>query len=159
VTLPTDIRLAPITGNLGSELHYQLRETPCTVCMLRLRIATDPKRHYTFPDVVVLCDPPQYVDDQPDTVTNPKVIAEVLSDSTEKYDRGAKSQRYRAVPTLSEYLLVSQDRVQVELYTRQADGGWSLHEWSDPAAEIELVSLGCRLRVAEVYAKVDFSER
>jgi len=147
-----------ITGNLTRELGIQLEHGPCTVYPIDLRVATDPKRHFTYPDVVVLCDPPQYIDDKPDTILNPKVIAEVLSDSTEKYDRGAKSQRYRAVPTLSEYLLVSQDRVHIELYTRQSDRGWSLHEWSDPAAEIELVSLGCRLRVAEVYAKVNFSE-
>jgi Uma2 family endonuclease len=152
------LRHTVIALNLGAELRDRLRQGPCTVSTADLRVATDPKRHFTYPDVVVLCDPPQYIDDKPDTILNPKVIAEVLSDSTEKYDRGEKSQRYRAVPMLSEYLLVSQDRVHIELYTRQSDGGWSLHEWSDPAAEIELVSLGCRLRVAEVYAKVNFSE-
>jgi Uma2 family endonuclease len=98
------------------------------------------------------------VDDRLDTVTNPAFIAEVLSDSTEKYDRGAKFERYRAAPTISEYLLVSQDRVHVELYTRQPDGGWFLREWNDPAAEIELASLRCRLALAEVYAKVSFGE-
>jgi Uma2 family endonuclease len=148
-----------ITGNLTRILGNHLLDGPCTVYPIDLRVATDPNRHFTYPDVVVLCDPPQFVDDQPDTILNPKVIVEVLSDSTEKYDRGAKAERYRSVPTLSEYLLVSQEHVHIELYTRQSDGGWSLHEWSDAAAEIELVSLGCRLRVAEVYAKVDFSER
>jgi Uma2 family endonuclease len=106
----------------------------------------------------VVCDPLQFVDEQRDTVTNPKVIAEVLSESTEKYDRGAKFERYRSVPSLSEYLLVSQDRVHVELYTRQADGGWFLREWNDPAAEIDLVSLHCRLNIGEVYAKVSFAD-
>jgi Uma2 family endonuclease len=122
------------------------------------RVATDRRRHYAYPDVVVVCGAARFVDDQPDTVTNPTLVAEVLSPSTESYDRGEKSERYRAVPTLSEYLLVAQDRVHIELYTRQTDGVWALREWNDAAAEIELVSLGCRLKVAEVYANVTFDE-
>lgn len=145
-----------IAGNVARELGNQLREGPCVVTSADLRIATDLRRHYTYPDIVVVCDPPQFVDDQLDTVVNPTLIAEVLSESTEKYDRGAKFERYRAVPTLSEYLLVAQDRVHVELYTRQPQGEWLLREWNDPAADLHLVSLPCRLRVAEVYAKVTF---
>ncbi len=122
-------------------------------------MATDRQRHYTYPDVVVVCDPPQFVDEQLDTITKPAFIAEGLSDSTEEYDRGAKFERYRAVSTLSAYLLVSQDRVHVELYTRQAGGGWFLREWNDQGMEIDLVSIRCRLRIAEVYAKVNFAER
>ncbi|HXH92894.1 MAG TPA: Uma2 family endonuclease [Thermoanaerobaculia bacterium] len=148
-----------ITTNLVGELRDRLREGPCTVYGAELRVATDRLRHYTYPDVVVVCDPVEVVDEHRDTLTNPKVIAEVLSDSTEKYDRGAKFERYRAVPTLSEYLLVSQDRVHIELYTRQPDGGWFLREWNDPDAEIDLTSLHCRLKIAEVYAKVTFGDQ
>ena len=148
-----------IATNLVRELGNRLRESPCIVYAIDLRVATDRLRHYTYPDLVVVCDPSQFVDDQLDTLTNPKVIVEVLSDSTEKYDRGEKFERYRAVPTLAEYLLVSQDRVHIELYTRQPPGEWILREWSDPAAEIELASLGCRLKVSEVYAKVTFGEK
>jgi Uma2 family endonuclease len=146
-----------IVGNIVGELRAELREGPCTVHPTDLRVATDRRRHYTYPDVVVICDPPQFVDERRDTVTNPTLIAEVLSESTEKYDRGAKFERYRTVVTLSEYLLVSQDRVHVELYHR-GDGEWILREWNDPAAEIDLVSLRCRLKVAEVYAKVNFAD-
>lgn len=146
-----------ITSNLNRELGNVLRNGPCVVYSIDLRVATDPKRHYTYPDVVVTCDPLQYVDDQRDTITNPVLVAEVLSPSTESYDRGEKSERYRAVSTLAEYLLVAQDRVHIELYTRKPDGVWVLREWNDPAAEIELASLGCRLRVTEVYAKVTFA--
>jgi Uma2 family endonuclease len=148
-----------ITANLVRALGNQLLNGPCTVSSADLRVATDRRRHYTYPDVVVVCDPPQYVDDQLDTVTNPTLIAEVLSDSTEKYDRGGKFERYRSVPTLSEYTLVAQDRVHVELFTRQPDGRWSLREWNDPAAEIEIESLHCRLKIAEVYAKVAFEDQ
>src|SRR5436190_15071811 len=146
-----------IVGNLVRELGNQLRESPCGVYSADLRVATDRRRHYTYPDVVVICDPLQFVDEHRDTVTNPTLIAEVLSDSTEKYDRGAKFERYRTVPTLSEYLLVSQDRIHVELFQR-GDNEWILREWNDPAAEIDLVSLRCRLKIAEIYAKVYFDE-
>jgi Uma2 family endonuclease len=147
-----------ITTNVSGELRDRLRDTPCTVYSADLRVATDRLRHYTYPDVVVACEPLQFVDEHQDTITNPVLIAEVLSESTEKYDRGAKFERYRAVPTLAEYLLVSQERVHIELYTRQPDGGWVLREWNEPSAEIDLASLRCRLKVAEVYAKVTFDE-
>jgi len=124
-----------IATNLVSELRDRLRDGPC-----------------------IVCDPPQFADENLDTLTNPKVIAEVLSDSTEKYDRGAKFERYRTVPTLTEYLLISQDRVHVEVYTRQTDEGWFLREWNDPHAEIDLVSLRCSFRVAELYAKVTLGD-
>jgi Uma2 family endonuclease len=145
-----------IALNVGSELHGLLRDTPCFVVSADQRVATDPQRHYTYPDVVVICPPTEFVDEHRDTVLNPKVIVEVLSDTTEKYDRGAKFERYRGVPTLSDYLLVAQDRVHIELYTRQDDGGWFLREWNDPAAVIEIPSLSRSLAVAEVYAKVTF---
>jgi len=148
-------RHALIAFNIGRELGNQLSGGPCLVYGMDVRVATDPERHYTYPDVIVVCDPPEYVDTQLDTLTNPTFIAEVLSETTERYDRGAKAERYRSLPSLSEYLLVAQDRVHVELYTRQPDG-WVLHEWNDPAAEIELASLGCRLKIAGIYAKVTF---
>lgn len=148
-----------ITGNLTRELGNQLHDGPCGVYPADLRVSTDRRRHYTYPDVVVACDPLQFVDDRKDTITNPTLIAEVLSESTEKYDRGAKFERYRAVSPLAEYMLVAQDRVHIELYTRQADGGWILREWSARDAEIDLISLQCRLKVAEIYAKVTFDEQ
>ena len=148
-------RHALIAFNLGGELRDQLLDSPCLVYGMDVRVATDPERHYTYPDIIVVCDPPEYVDTQLDTLTNPTFIAEVLSETTEKYDRGAKAERYRSLPSLSEYLLVAQDRVHVELYTRQPDG-WILHEWNDPAAEIELASLRCRLKIAGIYTKVTF---
>jgi Uma2 family endonuclease len=147
-----------ITGNLVRTLGNQLLKGPCTVSASDLRVATDRLRHYTYPDVVVLCDPPEFVDGERDTITNPTLIAEVLSDSTEKYDRGGKFERYRAVTALSDYLLVAQDRIHVELFTRQSDGRWSLRDWNDPAAEIEIDSIHCRVKLVDVYAKVAFEE-
>lgn len=152
------LRHGYIVGNLVRELGNQLRESACGVIPTDLRVATDRRRHYTYPDVVVVCEPVELVDGQADTITNPTFIAEVLSESTEKYDRGAKFERYRLMPSFSEYLLVAQDRIHIELYTRQPNGGWFLREWNDPAAEIELASIRCRLKVAEVYAKVSFTD-
>src|ERR1043165_2419613 len=119
-------RHAIIAANVVGELRGQLREGPCIVYNTDLRVATDPQRHYTYPDVIVGCETPEYVDTHLDTLTNPTLVAEVLSDSTEKYDRGEKAERYRAMPSLSEYLLVAQDRIHVELYTRQRDDSWLL---------------------------------
>ena len=148
-----------ITANLVRELGNLLREGPCSAYPADLRVATDRHRHYTYPDVVVACEPLQYVDEQRDTITNPVLIAEVLSESTENYDRGAKFERYRAIPTLAEYLLVAQDRVHVELYTRQPNAAWVLREWNDAGAKIELATLHCIVAISEIYAKVTFDEQ
>lgn len=148
-----------ITGNLAAELRNTLRDTPCAAYPADLRVATDRQRHYTYPDVVVACEPLQYVDEHRDTITNPILIAEVLSESTEKYDRGAKFERYRTIPTLAEYLLVAQDRVHVELYTRQPNAAWILREWNDAGTKIELASLRCSLAISEIYAKVAFDDQ
>ena len=145
-----------IMGNLAVHLGTQLRDSPCIVYAASLRVAADPHRFYMYPDVVVCCDPLQFVDEHRDTITNPILVAEVLSESTQNYDRGAKFERYRAFSALSDYLMVAQDRVHIELYTRQSADQWVYREWTDPAAEIELISLRCRLKIAEVYAKVTF---
>jgi Uma2 family endonuclease len=150
------VRHIIIAANLMRDIGEQLRDRPNVVYAGR-RVVVDPHRHYVYPDVVVSDEIPEIFDD--DNLINPKVLGEVFSESTEEYDRGEKFERYRAVPSLAEYLLVAQDRVHAELYTRQPDDSWLLREWNDPAEEIELVSLGCRLKVAGIYAKVDFAAR
>lgn len=145
-----------IANNLVRELGNSLVEGPCRTYSADMRVGTNRQRHYTYPDVVVACAPLQFVDEHRDTIMNPTLIAEVLSESTEKYDRGAKFERYRSVPSLVEYLLVAQDRVHVELYTRRPDGVWNLREWNDPDAEIDLASVPCRLKVARIYTQVEF---
>ena len=147
-----------IATNLAAELHDQLRDTPCATFTADLRVATDRLRHYTYPDVIVVCGPLEFVDARKDTITNPTLIVEVLSESTEKYDRGAKFERYRGMKSLTEYMLVSQDRVHIELCTRQLNGTWVLRDWNDLDAEIGLTSPPCRVKIAEVYARVAFDE-
>jgi Uma2 family endonuclease len=142
-----------IAQNIGGELRAALRSTPCQVLNSDLRIWIEAPKRYTYADVVAVCGPPRFTDELRDTVVNPTAIFEVLSDSTESYDRGEKFAGYRSLPSLQEYVLVSQKRELVEHFHRQADGTWLLHVYG-AGESVSLPSLGCELKVAEVYLKV-----
>jgi len=145
-----------ITNNLGGELRARLRDKPCEVYTSDMRVKVTPTGLYTYPDVVVACDKPEFEDAEVDTLLNPRLIAEVLSESTRDYDRGGKSNHYRQIPSLLEYLIVNQAEINVELLSRQADGSWRLTETRDRGAVIHLESLDCEVPVEEIYAKVAF---
>ena len=122
---------------------------------MRVRL---PAGLYTYPDVSVACGKPKFLDDEFDTLLNPIVIVEVLSESTEAYDRGKKSEHYRNIDSLDHYVLVASDRPHVEVYTRQRDHQWLLTEASKLEATIELPLIDCRLALAEVCHKVAFEQ-
>lgn len=143
-----------IVTNLVRELSESTRKRPCNVYTSDLRVAT--AGLYTYPDVVVVCGEEKYIDAQLDTLLNPTLIVEVLSDSTKDYDRGQKFESYRTLPSLREYLTVAQDKTHVEHYTKQPDQRWLSTEYSDPAARIRLDSIEVELLVSEVYEKVEF---
>ncbi len=143
-----------IVVNVLASLHGQLRSTPCKVFPSDMRVQVDPARFYTYPDLVVVCDQAEYGDGELDTLLNPTLIIEILSPSTEAYDRGEKFRRYRAVGSLQEYVLIAQDRCSVERYVRQPGGDWLLSEFADLGSEVELRSIGCRLRLNEVYERI-----
>ena len=143
--------------NLAAILHAQLRRRPCQVYPSDMRVHVTATGLYTYPDVTVVCGKPQLADEHADTLLNPSFIAEVLSPSTEGYDRGRKFEHYRSIASLTEYLVVAQDRVHVDLYTRQQDGGWVLSEASGLEETLELRCLGCRLALADLYEKVDLA--
>ncbi len=145
-----------IVGNVARELGNQLRDRRCTVYSVDLRVSVSPDGLYTYPDVIVVCGDPQFIDTELDTLTNPTLIVEVLSESTKNYDRGEKFEQYRQILSFAEYLLIAQDKIHVEHYLRQNDGSWILTETNDPGAVIELASINCRLSVTEIYAKVSF---
>jgi Uma2 family endonuclease len=149
-------RHVQIVGNVARELGNQLRDKRCVVYSTDLRVRVSPQGFYAYPDVVVVCGDPVFIDDELDTLTNPLLIVEVLSPSTKNFDRGEKFERYRSIPTLREYLLVAQDKVHVECYLRQEDT-WVLRETSNSGDTIDLASVGCRLTVVEIYLKVTFS--
>jgi Uma2 family endonuclease len=145
-----------LVANLVAGLHSQLRARPCRVLPSDMRVLVAATGLYTYPDVVVVCGDPQFTDQRFDTLINPNLIVEVLSPSTEAYDRGRKFEQYAAIASIQEYLLVATDRVHVDLYTRQADGRWLLTSANRLEDTLELESVNCRLSLAELYEKVDW---
>jgi Uma2 family endonuclease len=148
-----------IVGNIAGELRHQLRQRPCQVYSMDLRVCVDPDHRYTYPDVVVVCDKPQLLDDQFDTLLNPNLIVEVLSESTRNYDRGDKFQQYRGIASFREYLLVDQEKVHVERHSKQSDGTWSLWETDALGDVVQLNSVGAALAVSEIYFKIEFDRQ
>jgi Uma2 family endonuclease len=146
-----------ITLNLAADLHQQLRNRPCRVYSNDMRVKIPTAGLYTYPDVIAVCGEPQFRDEQRDTLLNPNLVVEVLSPSTEAYDRGRKFEHYRSIGSVSEYLLVSSDRIQVDLYARQADGRFLLTAASDLQETLELQSVGCRITLSALYEKVEFA--
>jgi Uma2 family endonuclease len=146
-----------IKTNLTTALCSALKGRPCTAYDSDLRIRVAATGLYTYPDASVICGELQFDDEERDTVLNPTLLAEVLSDSTEAYDRGKKFDHYRQLPSLKEYLLVSQDCPKVERFARNPDGTWTLTIASGLDQSLDLPSIGVRLSLAEVFDKVDFS--
>jgi Uma2 family endonuclease len=143
-----------ITVNIGSELQRQFKGRPCHVYTQDLRVRISEGSMYAYPDVVAVCGPEEFADDEFDVLLNPTLIVEVLSPSTESYDRGLKAARYRQRPSLQEYLLVSQDRVSVERYGRDGER-WTLTEVTSLEDSIELPSVGCTLALRDIYDKIE----
>ena len=143
-----------ITVNVGTLLNNQLEERPCLVFSPDQRTRIAESKLYAYPDITVVCGQPEYSDDNPASLLNPTVIIEVLSDSTEARDRGFKAAAYRQRPSLQEYVLVAQDRISVERFSRQGDL-WVLAEATSRDAVIDLPSITCALPLRRVYAKTD----
>lgn len=145
-----------IVANLVREPGNQLRERPCKAYPSDMRVKVGPTGLYTYPDVVVVCGEARFDDAHRDTLLNPTLLVEVLSPSTEGYDRGKKFEQYRKPDSLQEYLVIAQEERHVEHYARRSDNQWLLWETDSPEAAVELASVGCRLGVAALYEKVDF---
>jgi Uma2 family endonuclease len=146
-----------IVLNVGAELRTQLKGRPCRVYPSDMKVHIGSDDVGTYPDVMVICGERQFYDGRRDVVKNPTLIVEVLSDSTEAYDRGDKFRHYRSLQSLQAYLLLSQYRMQAELFLRQPDGTWSLSSYQDPSESIPLRVLEAELSLAEVYDKVELS--
>lgn len=143
--------------NLASELRDALKGTDCVAYNTDLRVKIESTGLYTYPHVSVVCGEQRFLDNEEDTLLNPTLLIEVLSDSTEAYDRGKKFEHYRRIPSCREYLLVSQKEPRIEQFVRQADDQWILKEAVGLNAELKLPSIGVFLRLAEVFAKVKFT--
>ena len=143
-----------IAANIIRSLGNQLLERPCNVYPSDMRVKVSATGKYTYPDVSVACDPEQFDDAENDTLLNPVVIIEVLSDSTEAYDRGKKFEQYQQIESLTEYLLVAQEPYRVEQYVRQGGRDWRYSEYHSGDDVLRLNSVGCELSLKDVYAKI-----
>ena len=143
-----------ITMNTSTALYNQLADRGCRVYASDMRVGISAGVSYFYPDIAVTCDKPRFEDDVFDTLINPQVIIEVLSDSTAGYDRGEKFIRYRQLESLQEYLLISQDRVHVEHYLRQNER-WIPSESKRFEDILSLISIGAELPLRQIYRFVE----
>jgi Uma2 family endonuclease len=148
-----------ISGNIFGEIRSQLRGKPCEVYIGDMRVKVSPTGMYTYPDVVAVCGERRFEDEQIDTLTNPTAVVEVLSPSTEAYDRGVKFAHYRKLASLQEYVLVAQDEVRIEHFARHngTGGQWVLTEMDDLDGTLHLASIGCDVALRDIYDRVEFS--
>ena len=151
-------RHAMICDNLVARMLEKLRGGPCHPYSSSLRVKVAATGLTTYPDLSIVCGEEKFDDQEKDTLLNPRLIFEVLSPSTERYDRGRKFNNYKQIPTLEEYLLVSQTDPRVERITRQGDIGWVLAVTLGLDATVDFPTLGCSLSLAEIYEGVDFAE-
>ena len=147
-----------ITGNIFAALHTQLQDRPCRAYVNDMRVRVSGADMYTYPDVAAVCGPRLFAEGRRDTLLNPTVIVEVLSPSTEAYDRGYKFAYYRRLESLTDYVLVAQDRIWVEHHGLR-NGIWQLvTEASDLGDSVHLAAIDCTLTLAEIYRKVEFPD-
>lgn len=144
-----------LTTNLVMSLGSQVRGRSCKVYPSDMRVKIEKTGLYTYPDVVVVCGKAEFEDEEADTLLNPTMIIEVLSKSTENYDRGKKFENYRTLESLQEYVLVAQDAYRLEHYRRQLDQQWLFSELKGLQGTILLPTIACTLAMPDVYDKVE----
>ncbi|MDW8291337.1 MAG: Uma2 family endonuclease, partial [Armatimonadota bacterium] len=147
-----------IVFNLGGLLYTALQGRECEAYLGDMRVKIPQASAYFYPDVAIVCGKPQFEDEQEDSLLNPMVVIEVLSPSTEGFDRGEKFLLYQRLPSLREYVLVSQQSMRVEQFVRLPDGGWQRREYTRPEQVMQLESVGVALSVQAVYEGVELSE-
>jgi Uma2 family endonuclease len=145
-----------IARNVLTEFDRQLAEKPCEPFGSDMRVGVTARGAYFYPDVTVVCGKPQLRDGTMDCLMNPTVIVEVLSPSTENYDRVQKFANYQQIATLTDYLLIAQDEPRIERFSRQSGGGWLLNTTTGLDGSLQLQSIGCELRLAKAYQRVEF---
>lgn len=144
-----------IESNLRGLLHNFLKGKQCREFGSNLRIHIPSNTLYTYPDIIVICDEPEFIDEEFDTITNPSIIVEILSPSTANYDRGAKFDLYRDILSLKEYVLVDTKTIHVVVYNRNNDSTWTLSETKNLNDNINLPSISFIINVADVYDGID----
>lgn len=157
-----------VSVNLTSEIHQQLKGKDCQLRAKDTKIASNilpekktssMKGMFSYPDLVVFCGEPEFHDEHKDIILNPKVIIEVHSDSTELFDRNTKFIRYSKFnPTLTDFILVSQDKPMVEHFIRQDDESWKIYTYFGLKEAFTIESIGCKLKMSNIYDRVKFSK-
>jgi len=145
-----------IVLNTGASLREQLKKKPCRVYPSDLKLRIETTGLYTYPDLSVVCGEPQLETNGGDVLLNPMVLVEILSDSTEAYDRGKKFEHYRTILSLKHYVLIAQDRHSIDCFSRQPDGCWVLTSCQELDGKVELEAIDSHLAASEVYDKVVF---
>jgi len=142
--------------NIGGILSPQLRGGPCRGFSSDTKVGADAAGLYSYPDLSVACGELRFIGERQDVLANPVLLVEVLSPSTEAYDRGKKFARYQQITSLTDYLLVAQDEARIEHFARQPDGRWLLTTAAGSDAALPIASLGVTLPLAEVYERITF---
>ena len=145
-----------IAGNFYAALNFALKRQPYRVFVTDLRLWISKKQIYTYPDIMVVNSPLEFVEGRKDTVTNPLMIAEVLSKSTKAYDRDEKFAAYRTIPSFGEYILIDQYRMHVEQYCKTDNNKWIFSEYEDGDVMLSLASVSFEIVLADIYDNVDF---
>lgn len=149
----TSLRHNGIVSNLIALLVEALRGKPCRAFPSDLKVWVPALESFTYPDVVIVCGQPLIYEGETSVITNPRVLIEVLSDSTEAYDRGDKAEGYRTIASVTDYLLISQHKAHVEQFTRQADGSWLFCE-TGPGGTARITSIEAVVAIDDVYRDV-----
>ena len=143
-----------IASNLHAFIHNLLKKKACHVFISNMRVWIEANKRATYPDIVVICGQPEFVESHRDTITNPKVIIEVLSKSTEGEDRGGKFHAYWKLDTLEEYILVDQYTMRLDYFRRENEKLWELQVFTKPDDKVKLKSLNVEIPLSEIYLDV-----
>jgi len=147
-----------VKDNLIIEVGSRLKKSPCRTFSSDQRVQTSPTVRYSYPDIVIVCGKPEFSEIDPDSLTNPQIVFEVLSPSTENLDRGFKFAGYQHQPSLREYVLVAQDEARIERYVRQPNGTWNMTIFEGLDGTFALDSIPVEIAMADIYADVEFCE-
>jgi Uma2 family endonuclease len=145
-----------ITLNFSTELNFAFKKENIQVYMSDVRLWIPKRRFYTYPDVMIITGEAEFFDNRTDMITNPQVIIEVLSKSTQGYDREDKFKSYRTIDSFQEYILIDQTEIRVEQYSKTSNKKWSFSEYDAEDAVISLVSVNFEISVQDLYNKVKF---
>ncbi len=145
-----------VKENLAGELFRRPKGGRCQTLSSDMRVNIPRAKAFTYPDILIVCGEPVFLDDKHDTLLNPVVIIEVLSPSTENFNRRGKFRRYQKIATLQEYILVAQDEPLCERFVRGEDDSWILTTFDDPAGQFALATISARIPMADIYRGVEF---